>query len=210
MKNRIVRIVIFLFIGLGIGSLISYTQVKKEDDQKTNMVMVENFAGPFTLIDQNNKQVTEKDFNGQWRLIYFGFTYCPAICPTELQKIASALNELGPIGEQITPIFISVDPERDTVDVMRQYVELFHPRLIGLTGTVAQVDEAKKSYKIYSAKVKDDTMTEYTVDHSSFIYLINPDNDLIRIFKTDDPAEEIIKFTRKAVQQRTAKTTKSE
>jgi len=198
MKNRLVRIVVFLIIGLAIGSLISYTQIKS-DDNKTSMVMVEDFGGPFTLTDQDNKQVTEKDFNDQWRLIYFGFTYCPAICPTELQKIASALNELGPIGDQITPIFISVDPERDTVDVMRQYVELFHPRLIGLTGTVKQIDQAKKSYKIYAAKVKDDTMTDYTVDHSSFIYLMNPNNDLIRIFKTEDTVDEIVTVTRKAL-----------
>lgn len=199
MKNRIVRIIIFLLIGLIIGSLISAYQIKKSDNKNSSMVMVRDFGGPFTLIDQDNQKVTEKDFNDKWRLIYFGFTYCPAICPTELQKISSALNELGPAGDQITPIFISVDPERDTVDVMRQYVALFHPRLLGLTGTLEQIDQVKKSYKIYAAKVKDDTMTDYTVDHSSFIYLMNPDNDLIRIFKTEDTVDEIVTVIRTAL-----------
>jgi len=199
MKKRSLRILISLSVTLLLAGLVVAYQANQGTDKTTSMVMVKNFGGPFTLVNQDNKQVTEKDFDDQWRLIYFGFTYCPAICPTELQKIASALNDLGPIGEKITPIFISVDPERDTVDVMRQYVDLFHPRLIGLTGTTAQVDQAKKSYKIYSAKVKDDTMTDYTVDHSSFIYLMNPNNDLIRIFKTDDPAEEIVKTIKNVI-----------
>ncbi len=198
MKTRMLRIIFSLSLGLLIAGLIAAYQIKQETADKPLSVVANNFGGSFTLVNQDNETVTEKDFEGQWRLIYFGFTYCPAICPTELQKIAAALKDLGEEGEKITPIFISVDPERDTVDVMRQYVKLFHPRLIGLTGTVAQIDEVKKSYKIYAAKVKDDTMTDYTVDHSSFIYLMNPNNDLIRIFKTDDTAEDIVKIIKKS------------
>ena len=137
------------------------------------------------------KAVTQKDFEDEYRLIYFGFTYCPAICPTELQKISTVLKQLGNKADQIQPIFISVDPERDTVEVMKNYVELFHPRLIGLTGTIKQVEQAKKSYKIYAAKVQDETMTEYTVDHSSLIYFMNPNNAMVRAFKTDDTAQDI-------------------
>lgn len=157
-------------------------------------ILVPNFGGEFSLTDHTGKAVTSKDFDGKWRLIYFGFTYCPAICPTELQKISAVLNDLGSKGEKITPIFISVDPERDTVDVMKNYVSLFHPRLIGLTGTVEEVDVAKKAYKIYSAKVQDETMSDYTVDHSSFIYFMDPNNNLLRIFKIDDTAETMKKF----------------
>jgi protein SCO1/2 len=198
MKARILRILFFFSLGLFIAGVVAAYQIKQEESAHGIAVTATDFGGPFTLVNTNNETVTEKEFEGKWRLIYFGFTYCPAICPTELQKMASALNDMGPVGEEIIPIFISVDPERDTVDVMRRYVELFHPRLIGLTGTVQQVEEAKKSYKIYSAKVKDDTMTDYTVDHSSFIYLMNPDDDLVRIFRIEDTAEEIIKITRKA------------
>lgn len=195
MKKRALQIIFSLALGLFIAGVIAAYQIKQDEKNQSVFIVAKDFGGPFTLVNQDNKTVTEKDFKNQWRLIYFGFTYCPAICPTELQKISSALKELGSTGEEITPIFISVDPERDTVNVMQAYVKLFHPRLIGLTGTPAQIDQAKKSYKIYAAKVKDETMTDYTVDHSSFIYLINPDNDLVRIFKTDDTAEDIIKIT---------------
>lgn len=190
-KTKLVRVLLITVIGLAIASLISLYQIKSE--QGPSNVVVENFGGPFTLKNQKGETVTQENFENTYRLIYFGFTYCPAICPTELQKISSALKELGGKGQQIQPIFITVDPERDTVETMKNYVTLFHPRLIGLTGTKAQIEEAKKSYKIYSAKVQDETMNDYTVDHSSFIYFIDANNSLLRIFKTDDTAEDIVK-----------------
>lgn len=199
MKKRFIRIIIALTLALIVAATIAGYQVHKEQNQADNFVTAKNFGGPFTLINQDNKTVTEADFEGSWRLIYFGFTYCPAICPTELQKMTGVLNDLGDDAETITPIFISVDPERDTVEVMKNYTSLFHPRLIGLTGSLAQVEEAKKSYKIYAAKVKDDTMTEYTVDHSSFIYFMNPNNDLVRIFKIEDDAEQVKKGIKSAL-----------
>ena len=190
-KNRLIRTIIILVLGLGIAAAIAAYQISNE--KKPHMVS-ENFGGPFTLTNQNGETVTQEDFENEYRLIYFGFTYCPAICPTELQKISTALNELGDKGDDITPVFITVDPERDTVDVMRQYVELFHPNMVGLTGTIEQIEQAKKSYKIYAAKVKDDTMSDYTMDHSSFIYFIDNQNNLLRIFKVDDTAEDITRY----------------
>lgn len=188
--NFILRIIIILVLGLGIAGVIAYSQIQNE---QANYIIEKNFGGPFTLTDQTGKDVTEKDFEGQYRLIYFGFTYCPAICPTELQRMASILKELGDKGEQITPIFITVDPERDTVEVMKNYVELFHPRLIGLTGSIDEINQAKKSYKIYATKVQDESMSDYTMDHSSFIYFIDSDNNLLRIFKADDSIEDMTK-----------------
>ncbi len=180
------------------GGIAGY-QISQEQNKNASFVTATNFGGPFTLVNQDNKIVTEKDFEGRWRLIYFGFTYCPAICPTELQRITGILHDLENDADQITPIFISVDPQRDTVDVMKNYISLFHPRLMGLTGSMAQVEEVKKSYKIYAAKVKDDTMTEYTVDHSSFIYFMNPNNDLVRIFRIEDSTQDIKKVIKAAL-----------
>ena len=188
--NFMTRIIIILVLGLGISGVIAYSQIKNETTMK---VVEKNFGGPFTLTDQDGKEVTEKDYEGQYRLIYFGFTYCPAICPTELQRMASVLKDLSPKGDLITPIFITVDPERDTVDTMKQYVELFHPRLIGLTGTPEQIKEITKAYKIYYAKVQDETMSDYTMDHSSFIYFMAPNNDLLKIFKMDDEIDYMVK-----------------
>lgn len=187
-KQRFIRIFFLLVVGLAIASLIAYFQIKAESG---GAIVSKNFGGPYTLVDHTGKQVTDQDFKDQYRLIYFGFTYCPAICPTELQRISQVLDNLGEAGNKIQPIFISVDPERDTVDVMKNYISLFHPRLIGLTGTVEQVETIKKAYKIYAAKVQDETMSDYTVDHSSFIYFMGPDDTLIRIFKMDDSIEHI-------------------
>jgi len=200
-KKRIIRLVTILILGLGIAAAITAYQIQADKNNQLSLfdtgqpsIVAKNFGGPFTLKNQKDETVTQDNFKGQNRLIYFGFTYCPAICPTELQKISTALNLTGEKADDITPIFITVDPERDTVDVMRQYVELFHPRLIGLTGTIEQTDKAKNSYKIYAAKVKDNTMSEYTMDHSSFIYYIDSNNNLRRIFKVDDSAEDIAQF----------------
>lgn len=197
MTNRYFRISFLLVVGLAIASLIAYSQIKSE--KGGNHIVATNFGGPFTLTNQNGKTVTEEIFKNQYRLIYFGFTYCPAICPTELQKMTATLNALGPVGEKILPVFITVDPERDTVQTMKQYIEAFHPNFVGLTGTIAQIDQAKKSYKIYAAKVQDDTMSDYTMDHSSYIYFLDPDNNLIRIFKIDDTAEAMVTTIRQYI-----------
>lgn len=196
-KYRMFRFVLFGVIGLAIGGLISLYQINAEKKIEGQSIVASNFGGPLDLIDQDGKPFTDADFEAdKYRLIYFGFTYCPAICPTELQRIATILKDLGDQGENITPVFITVDPERDTSSVMKQYTAMFHPRLIGLTGNQAQIDQAKKSYKIYAAKVQDETMSDYTMDHSSFIYFLNPQNDLLRVFKTDDSTEDMTKVIR--------------
>jgi protein SCO1/2 len=191
-KKRLLRTFLYVLIGISIGGIATLYQIKNEKSSaKTPNIVATNFGGAFELTNHLGKTVTDKDFSNQYRLIYFGFTYCPAICPTELQKITLALNELGEAGEKIKPIFITVDPERDTVETMKSYISLFHPNLVGLTGTPEQIEVVKNSYKIYAAKVKDDTMQEYTMDHSSFIYFMGPDDTLYYIFKIDDTAEDI-------------------
>lgn len=200
MKKRIVQVIIASIVGIILAGFIVAYQIQQEKNadltafdlrKKAPSIVAKNFGGAFTLIDQDGETVTDKDFDNQYRLIYFGFTYCPAICPTELQKIAQALKLSGDKGEKILPIFITVDPERDDVATMKQYVELFHPRLIGLTGSSEQINKAKDAYKIYSTKVKTEEMSDYTVDHSSYIYFMDPDDNLLQIFKVDNSAQSI-------------------
>ncbi len=202
-KNTLIRIIIILVLGLGIAAIIAALQIQNDKENglmlvkaNKNSAVQENFGGPFTLVNHMGEDVTQADFDNTKRLIYFGFTYCPAICPTELQKITAALNMVGEKADDITPIFITVDPERDTVEVMNKYLESFHPKFVGLTGTNDQVDQAKDSYKIYAAKVQDDSMSDYTMDHSSFIYYLDENNTLLRIFKMEDSAEVIADFIR--------------
>ena len=171
---------------------VFFTAKMKSGAPTGGLVVAENFGGSYTLTNQDGETVTDKDFRDQYRLLYFGFTYCPAICPTELQHINTVLKELGDHADRIQPMFITVDPERDTAEVMKQYVSLFHPRLVGLTGTVEQIKDVTKKYKIYAAKVKDESMHEYTMDHSSFIYFMGPNDTLLQIFKIDDPIEKIV------------------
>jgi protein SCO1/2 len=191
-KTKLYKKFLLVVIGLALAGLIAYAQIKSENNPSTSSVVASNFGGPLDLTDHTGKPFTQDSFeSGKHRLIYFGFTYCPAICPTELQRISTTLRELEGRGDSITPYFITVDPERDTVSTIHQYVELFHPRLIGLTGTLEQIEQAKKSYRIYAAKVQDESMSDYTMDHSSFIYFISPQNDLLRVFKADDSIEDI-------------------
>jgi protein SCO1/2 len=109
-------------------------------------------------------------------VVVFGFTFCPDICPSELQVVSAAIEKLGPKAEQVVPILITVDPERDTPEQLARYVSSFHPRLIGLTGTRSEVDAAAKAYRVYARRVEDPKSTAgYTIDHSAIIYVMGPD-----------------------------------
>lgn len=195
-RNRLLRILVLVAIGLALGGGFAFVEIMAAGKGGTDRPGIGGsmagvpIGGPFTLIDHTGKTVTEKDFPGH-KLVYFGFTYCPAICPTELQKIAQVMEELGPRGDSLQPLFITVDPERDTPQIMQKYVEMFHPRLVGLTGSPAQIEAAVKAYRVYAAKAQDDALSDYTMDHSSFTYLISHDNKLLAIYKIQDKAEDI-------------------
>jgi cytochrome oxidase Cu insertion factor (SCO1/SenC/PrrC family) len=133
-------------------------------------------GGPFTLTDHKGRRVTDQDFRGRFMLVFFGFTFCPDVCPTALQVASEALNKLGPKADRFVPIFISIDPERDTPAQLASYVESFHPRLVGLTGSRAEIDAAVKAYRVYVRRVQDPKSTAgYTFDHTSLIYVMGPD-----------------------------------
>lgn len=191
---RIVMIVLAVVAGLVLAGVFAAFQKPDGQGRTPRLIAVtsDEFAGPFTVVDQDGKTITEKDYAGQYKLIYFGFTFCPAICPTELSKMTTALKALSPAeAEKIQPLFVTVDPERDTPKVMKTYISMFHPKLIGLTGTPEQIKDMLKTYKIYAAKVEDPALSEYTMDHSSFVYFIAPDGRLLHIFKMPDTAAEM-------------------
>lgn len=148
-------------------------------------------GGAFTMVDQTGRTVTERDFAGRPLLVYFGFTYCPDVCPTELGTIAAALDVMGPAGERVTPVFISIDPDRDTPAAMADYVSRFHPRMVGLTGSSEQVAQTARAYRVYYAKVRPRDSTDYLMDHSSFIYFVGPDGRVRSLFRPETTPEAI-------------------
>jgi protein SCO1/2 len=149
-------------------------------------------GGPFSLIDGDGKPVTDQTWRGKYMLVYFGYTYCPDVCPTTLTNVAAALDKLGPKADQLQPLFITVDPQRDTPAVVKQYAAAFSPRLIGLTGSPAQIAAAAKEYRVYYAKHQTGPGPEdYSMDHSSVLYLMGPDGRFIAPVRADEDGPEI-------------------
>lgn len=130
-------------------------------------------GGPFELVNHEGRAVREEEFRGRLMLVYFGYTWCPDVCPTELQAMSGALDLLGADARSVAPIFVTVDPERDTPKVMADYRDHFHPSLVALTGSPQQVAAAAKAYRIFYAKAKSERPDEYLMDHSSFVYLMD-------------------------------------
>lgn len=137
-----------------------------------------DIGGPFSLIDQNGKPRTDADFRGRYMLIYFGYTNCPDVCPVSLGVIADAVERLGPQAARIAPIFITVDPERDTPSILQQYLAVFSPKLIGLTGTPKEIRQVAREYRVYVAKHPTQG-GNYSVDHSNIIYLMGPNGKFV-------------------------------
>jgi protein SCO1/2 len=156
----------------------------------------EPIGGPFELIDQNGARRTEADFRGRFMLVYFGFTLCPDICPTDLLQMALAVDRLGAAGDMVQPIFVTLDPERDTPEHLKDYMSLFHPRFVGLSGSAAAIRDAARAYRVYYEKVPREDGSGYTVDHSAFIYLIDPDGRYLGFFPPGTSAEQMAETIR--------------
>jgi protein SCO1/2 len=141
-------------------------------------------GGPFDLVDHEGRAATDADFRGRLMIVFFGFTYCPDVCPTALTAIAQALDLLGADAVNVAPLFITVDPERDTPEQLKEYVRHFHPRLIGLTGTPEKIAAAAKAYRVYYAKARaaNAPPDEYTMDHTSIVYLMGRDGKFLAHF----------------------------
>ncbi len=170
--------------GLIIGGLFAYLTVQMPGGGGSGGTQIVSgkalVGGPFTLTDQTGKRVTEKDFLGRYMLVFFGFTNCPDICPSGLQVMTAALEKLGTRADEITPVFITVDAERDTPQKLAEYAKSFHPRLVALTGTADEIAAAGKAYRVYYQKVSDEKdPTQYSYDHSSIFYLMGKDGSLL-------------------------------
>lgn len=155
-----------------------------------------SIGGSFRLTDQNGRTVTDADFKGKPFLVFFGFTHCPDVCPTALFDMSEAFRRLGPDAEKMSALFISVDPERDTPEKLKDYLQSFHPRISALTGTQAEIDAVTKAYKVYAKKVPLDG-GEYTMDHTAIVYLMDRDGHFVAPFNLKRPADEAAKDLRR-------------
>lgn len=193
MKNSHLLIGLVIALALCTGGFFWMKQsLKQAEEPSSSVVAGITVGGDFTLVNQDGKTVTQKDYQGRYLFVYFGFTFCPAICPTELHKMTQVLKSLS--AEQranIQPLFITVDPERDTVAVMKNYISLFHEDFDALTGTPEQVKAIMKNWKAFATKAGDTSGDEYTVDHSSYIYFLAPDGDLKNLFRIQDTSDAI-------------------
>ena len=196
------NVILFVVLGLIAGGLTallvmnaSGTLTPQGVQQTTGKAKI---GGPFSLIDHTGKRVSDKDFRGKKMLIYFGFTHCPDVCPGSLQVISSALEKLGSAADTVTPIFMTVDPERDTPEVLANYVDSFHPRLVGLTGDKTEVEKVvKKTFRIYAKKVTDPNQSDsYTMDHASILYLMDENGKFVHFFPHPTSADKLAKQLR--------------
>lgn len=175
-------LVITITIAFAAGSLVALTSFRGgvPSAPQSGRVLI---GGPFTLTNQKGERVTDETFRGKYMLVSFGYTFCPDVCPAELQLMANAMDLLGAKAEKVAPIFITIDPRRDTVAQIAGYVENFHPRMVGLTGTPEEVKAAAGAYRVYYAKAEGaSTASGYLMDHSTFIYLMDQQGHYVAHF----------------------------
>lgn len=159
-------------------------------------------GGPFTLIAPDGTTVTDQTFRGKWLLVYFGYTLCPNTCPMTLNEIATALEKLGTDAAKMQPLFITVDPQRDTRKVLEQYTRSFDPRIVGLTGNPQQIDAVIQEYGAYSVRHKTGPSPEdYVMDHSTYLYLMDPGGKFVRAFDADTSGDRIADALRELLTQ---------
>jgi protein SCO1/2 len=185
-----------LLLGLSTSSLARSPERSAAELMDAVMWNREPIGGPFALTDQDGRPRTDADFRGKLMLVYFGFTYCPDVCPTDLQQMGLAVDRLGPAGEMVQPLFITLDPERDTPEHLKPYMPMFHPRFAGLTGDAAAIEAAARAYRVYFEKVERADKTDYTINHSAFIYLIGRSGEYLGFFPPGTSAERLVEAIR--------------
>ena len=153
-------------------------------------------GGPFTLTDQTGRQRSDTEFRGKLMVVYFGYTYCPDVCPADLMAITQALEALGPAAEAVQPIFITIDPERDT-SVLAEYVSAFHRSLVGLTGSAEQIRSVANAYKAFYVKVRDERSGEYSLDHAGVIYLMGRNGEYLGFVPPQTNPDRLTEILRK-------------
>lgn len=193
-RTRLITMLIaalILLIGAGayVYSLKATDQASPEQISAAALI-----GGDYSLIDHDGKAVTQDDYKGKKLLVFFGFTNCPAVCPTELYNIAVTLDELGDDAKKLQVLFISIDPEQDTPEMMKEYVGAFHEDFIGLTGSVAQISSAAKAFRVYYAKIpEEDSEIGYTMDHSAYTYLMDENGQYLTHLPPNSEIEDMVK-----------------
>ena len=188
-RNYRIWLYFLLIITISLASWFLFNpQIKQKYQDNSSGVAA--IGGAFSLTDQNGNIFNSADFSDKLMLIFFGFTNCPSICPIAIQTMSDVMDELGESGNDVIPIFISIDPERDTPETIADYLSYFNPALVGLTGERPNIDQILDSYKIYHSKIDDSE--NYNMDHSGFIYLMNRAGKYISHFNHNSNPKEII------------------
>lgn len=179
-------------VGLGVGAYVAFSGGGSFAECGGGIATGgATIGGPFTLVNQDGETVTEADVITRPTLMYFGYTYCPDVCPVDVAVMAQAASILEENGEPVNTAFVSIDPERDTPEVVGDFTELMHPEMIGLTGSEEQVAAAARAYKVYYQKAEGDDPEYYLMDHSAFIYLVAPAEGFLQIYRRDQSPEDI-------------------
>lgn len=192
-----VRLLIVVTVAFALGSLAAVLLRPGDPVHQSARALI---GGPFALTNQDGKRMTDADFRGKYMLVTFGYTACPDVCPAELQTMANAMEQLGAKSDEVTPVFITIDPERDTVPQVGEYVKNFHQRFVGLTGTPEEIKHAARAYRVYYAKAEaKESALGYLMDHSAFIYLMNRQGEYVTHFSYATPPEKIVAAIEKAL-----------
>ncbi len=186
--------------GFVVGALLGAVMLLNTDAQRTRVVTSGKalIGGPFELAGKDGKTVTDKDFRGRYMLVFFGFTHCPDICPAELQVMSAALEDLGADADKVVPIFITLDPERDTPEAVTAYVQNFGTNFVGLTGSPEAIEKAAKAYRVTYQKFQDESMgDDYSIDHSALVYLMGPDGAFVTHIPYGTPPKKMAETLRR-------------
>ncbi len=195
--GRVLGLWAALWLGFGASAVANNAPVeapRREDAARLmNELMSGNaqVGGPFTLTDQFGKKRSLADFRGKSVLLYFGYTFCPDVCPTDLLQISNLIKSLGKDGDSVQPIFITLDPQRDTQHLLRRYVASFHPRFVALRGTEAEVRRIATAYKVFFEKVKSPHSSTYFIDHAVFIFLLDQEGKYVAFFPPGTTTERM-------------------
>jgi len=194
--TRIFAILAALVLIIGVGAMWRLTQGSGADDKfaqcRSSQIAggAGAIGGPFELINADGQTVSDKEVITEPTLIYFGYTFCPDVCPLDMTRNAEAIDILTERGQSVTPVFISIDPDRDTPEVVGDFAYNLHEKMVGLTGSPEQVQTASKAYKTYY-KAQDKSDEYYLVDHSTFTYLVSPEDGFLEFFRREESAEQL-------------------
>lgn len=201
-KLRTLRLVLWGFVGLALAAFVALVGWRFLEARNPHESQAINgrpgITGAFSLVDQGGRAVTEKTYRGKWLLIYFGYTNCPDICPTTMNEIAEVMDGLGVAATKVQPLMISIDPARDTPKALAKFTAAFDSRIVGLTGTLAQVKAAATAYRVFYAKEPNKSdPKQYTMTHSAYLYLMRPDGRFARVFAYGDDTDAVVAGIRK-------------